>query len=92
MNRYHVVLGSERTTVSLDTMLSELLALKLKAIPNSEEAHQAIRMWLQALINEANDPGRRRMSQWLQSQAILFLVDKKLSNRWEEYIGCGMAD
>lgn len=42
--------------------------------------------WLQGLIDEDGDPGRYRVSQWLQGQAILFIADKKLSNKWKEYI------
>lgn len=86
MKRYHVILGSERTTVSLDDVLSELLALKFKELPDSLEAHQAIRNWLQALIDEDNDPGRYRVSQWCRDQAILFLMDKTLSDRWKNWI------
>jgi hypothetical protein len=51
MRRYHVILGEQRTTVSLDTILSEYLALELKQEPGTPEAHTAIRAWLQAQID-----------------------------------------
>ncbi len=83
--RFHVRLGDKRTTVSIDRTLAELMALKLDEQPYSEEAHQAIRLWLQNRLDEANDPGRYKVSQWLQSEIIHALVDKKVSKlygRW----------
>ncbi len=83
--RFHIQLGDKRTTVSIDRTLVELLALKLGEEPDSEPAHQAIRLWLQDRLDEANDPGRYKVSQWLQSEIIHGLVDKKISaayGRW----------
>jgi hypothetical protein len=31
---------------------------------------------IQALIDGANDPGRAKLSQWVQGEIVLFLVDK----------------
>jgi len=47
---YHVTLGCRRTTVSLDIILSELLALKLGVEPDAPEAHAVVRQWLQAKL------------------------------------------
>ena len=44
---YHVTPGDHRTTVSIDNILSELLALKLGYDPDAPEAHAAVRQWLQ---------------------------------------------
>ena len=66
--------------------LSTLLAIKLGHVPESAQAHAGIREWLQEQLDEANDPGRYRVSQWLQSEAILFLVDKKLSTRYLNWL------
>jgi hypothetical protein len=82
MKRYHVTLGSKRTTVSLDTVLSSLLAIRLGSMPQSPEAHTAVRAWLQQQLDKANDPGRCLLSQWLRDQALLFLVDKRLSDTY----------
>ena len=46
-SRYHVVIDEVRTTVTLATVLSELLSLKLGAQPGTEQAHGAVRQWLQ---------------------------------------------
>ncbi len=83
--RFHVRLGDKRTTVSIDRTLAELMALKLGEQPYSVEAHQAIRLWLQDRIDEANDPGRYKVSQWLQSEIIHVLVDKNVSKRYWEW-------
>ncbi len=84
--RFHVRLGDKRTTVSIDRTLAELMALKLGEQPYSEEAHQAIRLWLQDKLDEANDPGRYKVSQWLQSEIIHGLVDKKVSELYERWL------
>ena len=86
MNRYHVHLGDKRTTVSLGDTLSHLLALKLGAEPETEKAHTAIRKLLQARLDGWGDPGRTRVSQWLQDYAIEFIADKKLSEKYSEWI------
>lgn len=77
--RFHIQLGDKRTTVSIDRTLSELLALKLGEQPYSSGAHQEIRLWLQARIDKANDPGRYKVSQWLQSEIVYELLDNKIS-------------
>ena len=84
--RYHVRIGQKRTTVSLDRTLSELLALKLGEQPYSAQSHTAIRHWLQQRLDADNDPGRYSVSQWLQSEVVHTLVDKKLSNRYTQWL------
>jgi hypothetical protein len=85
MNRYHLTLGHKRTTISLDTMLSDLLAIRLGAWPQAPEAHGAVRAWLQQQLDRVNDPGRIRVSQWLRDQTVLFLVDKHLSETYLDW-------
>lgn len=48
--RYHVTLGSRRTTVSLDNFLSLLLSLKLGHTPQTPQAQRAVRHWLLELV------------------------------------------
>ncbi len=86
MNRYHVHLGEKRTTACLDDTLAHLMALKLGMVPKTVEAHSAIREWLQAQLDELGDPGRIRVSQWLQGQAILSVSDKILSKKFRKWI------
>ena len=79
---YHVVLGRRRTTVSLDKMVSTLLSLKLGHDPGIEDAHSAVRAYLQTKLDQANDPRRTSVSQWLRQEVLLDLVDKKLSTKY----------
>ena len=84
--RFHVYLARHRTTVSLDTTLVTLLALKLNRTPGSPDAHQAIRHWLQQRLDDLNDPGLYQVSQWLQSQVVLALVDHRLAKRYDKWL------
>lgn len=86
INRYHIRMGTKRTTISLDTMLSTLLALKLQHQPHTLAAHMAIRNWLQEQIDRQNDPDRTRTSQWLQGEAFLAIADKKLSEEYFDWL------
>ena len=41
--RYHIQLNSHRTSVSIDTIISDLMAIKLNKTPGTKEAHSAVR-------------------------------------------------
>ena len=81
-NRYHVVLGKKNTTVTVDKTLADLLALKLGHAPRSADAHPAVRAYLQEKLDDNNDPGRSSVSQWLREEALLDLVETKLSDKY----------
>ncbi|BCO08784.1 hypothetical protein GF1_11600 [Desulfolithobacter dissulfuricans] len=83
---YHVKIGARRTTVSLPKILSTLLAIKLNRKPKTKEAAQAVRSWLQQAIDKENDPGMVYVSSVLQEEAILFIADKSLSDRYLEFL------
>ncbi len=86
MTRYHVTLAQKRTTVSLDNLLSNLLAIHLGSLPQSPQAHRTVRAWLQDRLDQANDPGRILVSQWLRDQALLVLVDQPLANAYLDWL------
>jgi hypothetical protein len=65
----------------LDKILSTLLSLKLDVQPETAKAHNAIRQWLQRRLDEENDPGRVLVSEWLQKEAILYLVEETALNK-----------
>ncbi len=88
-DRYHVVIGGKRTTVSLDTILSAYLAIKLGTVPETKEAHQQIRLKLQTWLDESDDPGRIRVSQWLTGRAVELIADKVLSAKYDEWVLTG---
>ena len=86
--RYHIQLNNRRTTITLDTILSELLAVKLGATPGADNAHGIIREWLQATITESlggNLPTGARLSQWARRFAIEYIADIELMNRVTSY-------
>ncbi len=84
--RYHVPLGDRRTTVSLAPTLIALLALKLGQAPHQPSAHALIRQWLQQQLNDSSNPGRCRVSQWLQEQVVFAIVDKPLAERYTQWL------
>ena len=93
MSRYHLIIEETRTTVTLDTTLSNLLALKLNTDPIADPAaaHAAVRGWLQGEIDR--DPrayvlARRKVtnrnSQRLQKFALLAVAAPHLVRRLDE--------
>jgi hypothetical protein len=84
--RYHVMLGERRTTVCLDTTLSVLMGLYLGVEPGSLEAHSAIRRWMQEKIDSSDDPGRIRVSQWLQREIVEELISKELAENYNAWL------
>ena len=68
---YHVLLGTRRTTVSLDKIIATLLSLKLGHDPKTQDAHSAVRAYLQEKLDHTNDPRRTSVSQWLRQEVLL---------------------
>jgi hypothetical protein len=66
--------------VTVDTIVSEYLELHLRFEPGSMQAHSAVRSWLQERLDENNDPGRFRMSQWLLGQAVKAVARRRHSS------------
>ena len=85
MMRYHLTVGDKRTTARLDTLIADLLAIRLGACPQSPQAHCTVRAWLQQQLDGNNDPGRVQVSRWLRHQALLFLVDQQLSETYLDW-------
>ena len=83
--RYHVTLGCRRTTVSLDNILSNMLALTLDQEPETAPAHRAVRAWLQHHLDSHNDPGRCLTSQWLKAEVVCTLVNKPLAEAYSRW-------
>ena len=56
--RFHITLRGRRTTLSLDPIVADLLAIALEHTPGSPAAHTAIRIWLDKSLAEwmAFDP------------------------------------
>ncbi|HHS8262910.1 TPA: hypothetical protein ACTUT5_003912 [Legionella anisa] len=80
--RYHIQLDSHRTTISLDKIVSDLMAIKLKTKPGTKDAHSAVRLQLEQFI--AHDLGRAgfRLGRYITEQAVLFISDNILSEKY----------
>lgn len=84
---YHITFGGHRTTVSVDKILSEMLAIQLGCTPGTREAHAVVREWLQeTLVSKLGESaGRKSASQWARRYAIEAIADKSLSKKWEDW-------
>src|SRR4051812_26051702 len=82
--RYHIQLSRHRTTVSVDKIVSDLLAIKLGFKPDTPEAYQAVGRRLDSLITDRGRPGHR-LSHYVTQEAILDLVDNMLSKKYIDY-------
>lgn len=86
--RYHIQLNNKRTTISVDNILSELLAFKLGFHPTDAAAHPAIREWFEQTIRDKlgdNLPRNSRVSQWARAYAIEAIADDGLMRRVWDY-------
>ncbi len=89
MNRYHIQFADHRTTVSVDKMLSAMLAIKLGHEPETPEGNRAVREWLQARLPDkvGNDKGiGKRTSQHAQALIVEAIADKKLSRAYDDWV------
>lgn len=77
--RFHLKIQGQRTTISLDSFLAELLALKLGAEPSAPDAHRLVRLWLQKQADEF--AGTRELNMHLMRSAILAISDNMLFER-----------
>lgn len=89
MNRYHIQRGETRTTVTLDSTICELLALKLGMEPDARDSHKVVRSWLQSTSEQEDKQRINNLSQWLKRKAILHIADNSLlakHHQWKEEI------
>ena len=86
-NRYHIHFKGRRTTITVDNIISELLAVKLGMLPDAPEAHALVREWLEETLHDKlgeNVPGGNRISQYARVYAIEALADPELMNQvWD---------
>jgi hypothetical protein len=83
--RYHVQLNSHRTTVSLDNIISELMAIKLNTKPGTATAHAAVRQKIDEFIEQDRGRPGYGLARYVTEQAVLFLADKMLSEQYWSY-------
>ena len=86
---YHIQPKSHRTTVSLDKIISDLMAVKLEKTPGTKEAHRAVRQQLEQFVStDITKEPSSYISYKIRREAILFITDKILSEKyfdnWEQ--------
>lgn len=82
--RYHIQLNSHRTTISLDKIVADLLAIKLEARPRTKEAHSKVRKQLEQFIAHDLDRDAHNLSRYMTEKAVLFISDKSLSTMYTD--------
>ena len=72
-NRYHIRFQGRRTTVTLDKILSELIAMSFGLTPDRTDYHSTVQQWLQTTLTDRlgqNVPGGSSISQYARKYAI----------------------
>lgn len=83
-DRYHVQFKGRRTTITLDKILSELIAAKFSVSPESDNYHSTVQRWLQETLTKnlgQNVPGGNRISQYARKYAIEEIAEKGIMER-----------
>lgn len=83
--RFHVSLGTRRTTISVDRILSTLMSLHLGAQPNTPAAHLALRKWLQMHLDRNADPHQRDLTHWLRGKIAEALISVDLKQKYDQW-------
>ena len=85
--RYHIDFNNRRTTITVDSIISELLAVNFGLLPDDPAAHATVRNWLEKTLHDKlgeNVPGGNRISQYARVYAVEELAKKRLMDRvWD---------
>jgi hypothetical protein len=83
---FHLMIEGQRTTVSLDRLLAEFVAVSLGHAPNTRAAHTAVREWAAKSLSEwpAFDPALPISAQ-VRKLALRRIVAKDLADRAEQH-------
>ena len=85
--KFHIEFDGQRTTISVDAILFELLAIRLRTTPDSVIAHGLVRDWLQdKLVSSLGDEsGRKSASQFARRYLIEEISDNRLHRKWQDW-------
>ena len=85
--KFHITFGKKRTTITVDIILSNLMAIKLGLPPASDDAKLMVKEWLQATLTDklGTDASRKNASQWARKYLIEEVSDKKLLSSLRDY-------
>lgn len=89
--KYHFFIGEKkprRTTITVDLLLFEFMALKLGIAPDDDEAYSTVRLWIQDNIISTLDDSdeRKNISQHVRQMLIHEIVQVKLTNRRDAWL------
>lgn len=87
--RVHVCFGDQRSTISVDTVLFELMAIKLGYEPDAVGALPAVRAWLQERLPAKVGTSGGRLKQASQGARVLLveaISDKILSEKRDSWL------
>lgn len=84
--RYHVQLNSHRTTVSLDKIVSELMAIRLQTKPGTPAAHTAVRKKIDDFIERDRGRPGYGLARYVTEQAVLFIADTMVSEQYWNHL------
>ena len=86
-DRYHIRFQGRRTTVTLDKILSELIAISFGLTLDRTDYHSTVQQWLQATLTDKlgqNVPGGSGISQYARKYAIEEIARPDLVERlWD---------
>ena len=81
--KFHLLVGkgttARRTTISVESYLADSLAIKLGRIPNTPEAHSAVRKWLQ---EQQTKEGINYEPFLVKRALVLEVMDKTIVQNW----------
>lgn len=84
--RYHIQLKNHRTTVSLDKIISDMMAIKLGEIPGTKQAHRVVRQQLEEFSSPDSDKDSTSYILCkIKTESILFITDKIISDKYWEW-------
>ena len=82
--------GTKETTVSIETLSYEFLALKLGTEPHTREANHTIKDWLKKKMEAGKKSGTYdpeapyNFSAWLKKSILWEIVDRKTARQWRD--------
>jgi hypothetical protein len=84
--KYHLTFKDGRSTITVDSILVQMMAFKLGYSPG-DEAHAAVRLWIQENLVRTYDMRKNESnkSQWVRRKLVEEISDKKLRKMWQNW-------
>ena len=92
--RYQLTILNKRTTIPINEIISDLIAIKLGFSSVTKDTHVAVRKQIEKLILPYYDPKspcynlyciNNKLTQVITNEAILWLAEKELTRKYYEY-------